>query len=143
MSINTLYVQGKLRLSGVVNSVPMAGLKHLSIGLLPISREHKITVASSPLPQSQQCPECKTDLGAAHDMYCRFAVCDHCGYHFVRSASDRIEHLADTGSFRTIGHPIQPVDFLGFVDEFPYSTKLISGQNKLASVMLFSSVAVV
>ena len=130
MSINTLFAQGKLRLSGVFNSVSVAGLKHLYIGLLPISREQKIIGASRSLPQSQQCPECKTDLGAANDVYCRFAVCDHCGYHFVWSASDRIEHLADTGSFRPIGHPIQPVDFLGFVDELPYSTKLISGQKK-------------
>ncbi len=86
MSIPTLFAQGKLRLSGVFNSVSVAGLQHLYIGLFP--------------------------------------------YHFVWSASNRIEHLADPGSFKPIGRPIQPVDFLGFVDEYPYPTKLISGQKQ-------------
>ena len=130
MSITTLFAQGKLRLSGVFNSVSVAGLQHLYLGLLPISREPKIIVASRPLPQSQQCPECKADLGDANEVYCRIAVCDHCDYHFVWSASNRIEHLADPGSFKPIGRPIQPVDFLGFVDEYPYPTKLISGQKQ-------------
>jgi len=130
MSITTLFAQGKLRLSGVFNSVSVAGLQHLYIGLFPMAREQKITVASRPLPQPQQCPECKTELGAANEVYSRIAVCDHCGYHFVWSASNRVEHLADPGSFKPIGRPIQPVDFLGFVDEYPYSTKLISVQKQ-------------
>src|SRR5260370_20939241 len=130
MSITTLFAQGKLRLSGVFNSVSVAGLQHLYIGLFPMAREQKITVASSPLPQPQQCPDCKAELGAANEVYSRIAVCDHCSYHFVWSASNRIQHLADPGSFKPIGRPIQPVDFLGFVDEYPYSTKLISGQKQ-------------
>jgi acetyl-CoA carboxylase carboxyl transferase subunit beta len=63
-------------------------------------------------------------------MYSRIAVCDHCGYHFVWSASNRVEHLADPGSFRPIGRPILPLDFLEFVDEHPYSAKLLSSQKK-------------
>jgi acetyl-CoA carboxylase carboxyl transferase subunit beta len=69
-------------------------------------------------------------LEATSELYSRIAVCDHCGYHFVWSASKRVEHLADPGSFKPIGRHIQPVDFLGFVDEHPYSAKLLSSQQQ-------------
>src|SRR5258706_5573063 len=130
MSITKTFAQGKLRLPAVLNSVAVAGLEHLYNGLVPMARETKVTVASRPLPQPQQCPECKTELAAANELYSRIAVCDHCGYHFVWSAFNRIEHLADPHSFRSIGRHIQPVDFLGFVDEHLYSAKLISEQQQ-------------
>ena len=130
MSITKAFAQGKLRLSGALNSVSVASQQHLYHGFFPMAHETKITGASRPLPQPQQCPECKTELGAANEVYSRIAVCDHCGYHFVWSASDRVEHLADVGSFRTIGRDIQPIDFLAFDDEHSYSTKLILGQKQ-------------
>ena len=130
MTIARLFVQGKLRLSDVLNSVAMADMQHLYHGLFPLAHETRVTLASTSLPQSQQCPECKTELGAANELYSRIAVCDHCGHHFVWSAFNRIEHLADPHSFRSIGRHIQPVDFLGFVDEHLYSAKLISEQQQ-------------
>jgi acyl-CoA carboxylase subunit beta len=130
VSITTTFAQGKLRLSGMLNSISVAGLQHLYKGLFPMTRETTITVASSPPLQPQQCPECKTQLGAANEMYSRIAVCDHCGYHFVWSAFNRIEHLAEPGSFRPLGRHIQPMDFLGFVDDHPYARKLISDQKQ-------------
>ncbi len=114
----------------MLNSVSMISLRHLYKGLFPMAIEAKFALASRPLTQPQACPECKTELGAANEVYSRIAVCDHCGYHFVWSASNRVEHLADPGSFRLIGRSIQPVDFLGFVDEHPYTTKLISDQKQ-------------
>jgi acyl-CoA carboxylase subunit beta len=128
MSITRTFAREKL--TGVFNSVFVAGLLHLYYSLFPMAHETKITVASRPLPHPQQCPECKTELGAANELYCRVAVCDHCGYHFIWSASNRVEHLSDPGSFRPIGRDIQPIDFLGFVDEPSYATKLISGQKQ-------------
>jgi acetyl-CoA carboxylase beta subunit len=128
MSLITTFAQEKLKLPGVFNSVSMAGLQRLYKGLLSVAHEKKIAVASRPLPQPQQCPECKNELGAANVVYSRIAVCDHCGYHFVWSAHKRVEHLADPGTFRLIGHAIQPVDFLGFVDEQSYTQKLIASQ---------------
>src|ERR1700676_3620405 len=86
MSITTTFAQGKLKLAGVLNSVSMAGLRHLYNSLFSLVCDTKITVASSvpdasvTLSQPQQCPECKTDLGAANELYSRIAVCDHCGY---------------------------------------------------------------
>src|SRR5260370_3734518 len=108
----------------------MIGLRLLYKGLFPMAIEAKIALASRPLTQPQACPECKTELGAANEVYSRIAVCDHCGYHLVWSASNRVELLVDPGSFRPIGRRIQPMDFLGFVDEHPYATKLISDQKE-------------
>ena len=53
MSMIRIFAQRKLRLSGVLNSVPMAGLQHLDKGLFPMAREAKITIASRPLPQKK------------------------------------------------------------------------------------------
>src|SRR5262249_38678604 len=117
MSIAKAFAQGKLRLPGVLNSVSVAGMQYLHHGLFPMVRETKLTVASRPLPQPQQCPGCMAELGAANELYSRIAVCDYCGYHFIWSAFNRVEHLADPGSFKPIGRGIQPLDFLGFVDE--------------------------
>jgi acetyl-CoA carboxylase carboxyl transferase beta subunit/acetyl-CoA carboxylase carboxyl transferase alpha subunit len=128
MSLTTILAQGKLMLSSMLNALSLAGLHHLYQSLFSLVDQSKITGASSPL--LQQCPECKTGLGAANELYNSIAVCDHCGYYFVWSASDRVRHLADPGTFRPIGRPLQPVDFLGFVDEHPYASKLISGQKQ-------------
>src|ERR1700730_7380110 len=99
MSITKTSAQGKLRLPGVLNSLSVAGLRHLYNGLFPMAYETKVTRASVTLPQPQQCPECMAVLGAASELYSRIVVCDHCGYHFVWSASNRVEHLVDAGSF--------------------------------------------
>ena len=130
MSMTTTFALGKLRLPAMLNSVSMAGLQRLYKGLFSMARETKITMASRSLPQPQQCPGCMAELGAANELYSRIAVCDHCGYHFTWSAFNRVEHLADPGSFKPIGRRIQPLDFLGFVDEHPYATKLIAGQKQ-------------
>jgi acetyl-CoA carboxylase carboxyl transferase beta subunit/acetyl-CoA carboxylase carboxyl transferase alpha subunit len=127
MPITKTFAQGRLRLSDVLASVSRASLLRLNNNFFPKACGTKFALASRPLLQPQQCPDCKTELGTTHELYSRIAVCDHCGYHFVWSASNRIEHLADPGSFRPIGRDIQPIDFLGFVDETSYSSKLLSG----------------
>ena len=131
MSINHIPCSRKIE---IVRRVQLSFLwldcASVHMGLSQFQASKKSRLPPDLCLQSQQCPECKTDLGAANELYCSIAVCDHCGYHFVWSASDRIEHLADPGSFRPIRSSIQPVDFLGFVDELPYSMKLISGQKQ-------------
>lgn len=130
MPITTTFALGKLRLTAILNSVSMSGLQRLDKGLFPTALRIPTTMASGSLSQPQQCPECKAELGAASELYSHLAVCDHCGYHFAWSAFNRVEHLADPGSFKPVGRRIQPVDFLGFVDKHPYATKLIEGQKR-------------
>lgn len=72
----------------------------------------------------QVCPECHTEQEAADGVYQRFAVCAHCGYHFVWSARARIEQLADPDTFQPIGRAIYPLDFLGFMGDVSYAVKL-------------------
>ena len=130
MPITTTFVRGKLRLSDVLNSVSIVSLRHLYMGLFSMTHETTITGTAKLLSRPQQCPECKAELGVADEEYSRIAVCDHCGYHFVWSAANRVAHLADAGSFRSIGRDIHPLDFLGFDNEHSYSAKLISGQKQ-------------
>ncbi|HEU0002708.1 MAG TPA: acetyl-CoA carboxylase carboxyltransferase subunit alpha/beta [Ktedonobacteraceae bacterium] len=130
MPITTTFAQGKSRLSGVLNSLSMVGLRHLHMSLFAMIRETKITVAASLLPWPQQCPVCRAELGVSDETYSRIAVCDHCGHHLVWSAANRAAHLADAGSFRSISRDIQPLDFLGFDDERSYAAKLASSQKQ-------------
>ena len=51
-------------------------------------------------------------------------VCPHCGHHFDLTAPQRIEMLADEGSFAEIDAGIEPRDPLGFVAAKPYAASL-------------------
>src|SRR5260370_1714342 len=81
-----------------------------------MAREQKNMVASRPLPQPQQCPECKTELGSANEAYSRIAVCDHCVYPFVWSAFNRVEHRADPSTSSPVSRRIPPTASLAFSD---------------------------
>src|SRR5579859_375961 len=128
MSLTTVFARSKLMVSEMLNALSLAGLHQLYQSLFSLLAQSEMAGASGPL--FQQCPQCKTELGAAHELYARLAVCDHCGYHFVWSASARVKHLADPGSFKSIGRPLESMDFLGFVDEQPYALKLVSGRKQ-------------
>jgi acetyl-CoA carboxylase carboxyl transferase beta subunit/acetyl-CoA carboxylase carboxyl transferase alpha subunit len=124
MSINKTFAQTQLKLSSALHSLTVPDLPHLHTDLFPMTLRAKLLAASNSLPPSQQCPRCKAELGAANKIYSQIAVCDFCGYHFVCPAFKRIAHLADTDSFHSIGHAIEPVDFLHFTDKQPYSVRL-------------------
>lgn len=57
-------------------------------------------------------------------------VCRHCGHHFVVTAPERIEQLADEGSFREIDARMTAADPLGFVAAKPYLQSLESAKAK-------------
>ena len=119
-----------MRQFDVFNSASLVHVQQLYHHLFSKAFETEVSSTSSILPQSQICPECKMELGAGNELYSRFAVCDYCGHHLVWSAFNRVEQLADAGTFRTIGHHIQSIDFLGFVDQHSYSIKLLQNQQK-------------
>lgn len=108
----------------------LANLQQLSTRLFPQAIEKKIAGVSHLLPQAYHCPECQTELSAGNPLYNRFAVCDYCGHHLVWSAFSRIDHMTTPGTFKPIGRRIQSIDFLGFVDQHPYSVKLHENQQK-------------
>lgn len=130
MSKTSRFMQVKLRLPDKLGSLPLAGLHSLYNSRFMNARKQKVTTPFTESPQPQVCPACQSALGLTNELYSHTAICDYCGYHFVWSARNRIEHLADAGSFRPVGRRIQPVDFLGFVDEQPYFAKLIASQKQ-------------
>ena len=113
-----------------LNIAWLSDLQQLSRRFFPSTIEKKITGTSNLLSQTQQCPACKMELGAGNKLYSHFAVCDYCGHHLVWSAFNRVEHMADLGTFKPVGRHIQSIDFLGFADWHPYSVKLRENQQK-------------
>lgn len=58
------------------------------------------------------------------------SVCPECGFHNTVSARKRVEITADPGTFVEHFSDLQPSDRLGFVDNIPYSEKILKAQEK-------------
>ncbi|WP_124726920.1 acetyl-CoA carboxylase, carboxyltransferase subunit beta [Staphylospora marina] len=70
----------------------------------------------------QKCPKCGTIL-LTKELEKNLKVCKSCGHHFPLSAPERIDSLADPGSFVELDRDLMSVDPLSFPD---YSKKLKS-----------------
>jgi len=57
-------------------------------------------------------------------------VCPQCGHHFPLSARERIEQLADAGSFAEEDGELRSADPLGFFDLRPYAERLAEAELK-------------
>lgn len=57
-------------------------------------------------------------------------VCRSCGHHMALTAPERIEMLADEGSFAEIDHDLRPADPLGFTAVKSYTDSLAAGREK-------------
>ncbi len=57
-------------------------------------------------------------------------VCRHCGHHLAMTAPQRIESLADEGSFEETEKGLTPVDPLSFAAAKPYTESLASAREK-------------
>jgi acetyl-CoA carboxylase carboxyl transferase subunit beta len=57
-------------------------------------------------------------------------VCPQCGHHFPLTARDRIDQLADTGSFAEEDGELRSADPLGFFDLRPYTERLAEAELK-------------
>jgi acetyl-CoA carboxylase carboxyl transferase beta subunit len=55
-------------------------------------------------------------------------VCPHCGHHFPVRARDRIDQLADPGSFMEEDAELRSADPLGFFDLRPYTERLAEAE---------------
>lgn len=61
----------------------------------------------------RKCPDCSKTLYQG-DVVKSHSVCPHCGHHFALIARDRIDMLADEGSFKETEAGIASLDPLGF-----------------------------
>jgi len=74
-----------------------------------------------------KCPTCSTML-FNKQLEKNLRVCMTCGHHFRLSASARLDHLLDPGSWSERDAGLQSVDALGFVDQKPYPDRLAAAQ---------------
>lgn len=73
-----------------------------------------------------KCDNCK-EIIYRKEVEKNLKVCPKCDYHFRISASERLPHLVDEGSFVEVEDGLSPRDFLGFKD---YKDKLKSSRKK-------------
>ena len=76
-----------------------------------------------------KCPECNA-LMYYKEVKNRHNVCPKCGYHFRIGAKERIELLADEGTFVEYDANLEPVDPLKFVDKKSYKKRIDEGRKK-------------
>lgn len=68
------------------------------------------------------CFSCR-ELLYTRDLRANLHVCPKCQYHFRIGAEQRLEQLADEGSFVEIDHNLFPTDPLSFTDTDPYPVR--------------------
>jgi acetyl-CoA carboxylase carboxyl transferase subunit beta len=96
---------------------------------IDVSIEHK---GARPLTETRHpntCPSCGSHY-RADELEQSLAVCPQCGHHFPLSARERIEQLADPGSFSEEDADLRSADPLGFFDLRPYAERLAEAELK-------------
>jgi acetyl-CoA carboxylase carboxyl transferase beta subunit len=73
------------------------------------------------------CPTCGSHY-RDDELASTLRVCPHCGHHFPIRARDRIEQLADPGSFVEEDADLRSADPLGFFDLRPYTERLAEAE---------------
>lgn len=76
-----------------------------------------------------QCFQCR-ELLYTRDLRSNLHVCPKCQYHFRVGAEERIEQLADPGTFVELSANLASADPLGFVDSEPYPKRLIEAERR-------------
>ena len=69
------------------------------------------------------CPVCKSHY-REDELRAVLRVCTVCGHHFPVGAEERVEQLADPGSFHQLGEGLRSADPLAFTDLRPYTERL-------------------
>jgi acetyl-CoA carboxylase carboxyl transferase subunit beta len=76
-----------------------------------------------------KCSGC-TELIHATELAKHLNCCPKCDYHYRLTLQQRVELLADEGTYEELFTEIKPVDSLAFVDTEPYKTRLAAAQKK-------------
>jgi acetyl-CoA carboxylase carboxyl transferase subunit beta len=89
------------------------------------------SAAGSDLPDGVwvKCEGCKRTIYEG-ELVQSLRVCPTCGFHFDLTAPQRIELLADEGSFAEIDSDLTPCDPLEFAAAKPYATQLVAAADK-------------
>ncbi len=76
-----------------------------------------------------KCSGC-TELIHATELTKHLNCCPKCDYHYRLTLAQRIELLADEGTYEELFTEIKPLDSLDFVDTEPYKVRLAAAQKK-------------
>ena len=75
------------------------------------------------------CLVCEETLSAS-DVYAQFRVCPRCRFHYSMTARERIDSLADPGSFREFNNSVISLDPLSFSSRDSYKRRLFRDQRR-------------
>jgi acetyl-CoA carboxylase carboxyl transferase subunit beta len=97
---------------------------------IDVSIEHKgAAPADDGRKHPNTCPSCGSHY-RDDELERNQSVCTQCGHHFPLSARERIEQLADAGSFVEEDGELRSADALGFFDLRPYTERLAEAELK-------------
>jgi acetyl-CoA carboxylase carboxyl transferase subunit beta len=96
---------------------------------IDVSIEHKGAQPTVERSHPNTCPSCGSHY-REDELEKNLAVCPQCGHHFPLSARERIEQLADPGSFQEEDADLRSADPLGFFDLRPYAERLAEAELK-------------
>ncbi len=74
-----------------------------------------------------KCPECG-QVVYRKDLISNASVCNNCGHHNRIDSKERIDVIADPGSFTSLDNDLSPIDPLGFKDRRAYADRLKESQ---------------
>ena len=81
------------------------------------------------LAERDACLVCEASL-VDSDLFAQYRVCPRCRFHYSMTARERIDSLADRGTFREINRSVTSLDPLSFSSRVPYKQRLFSDQRR-------------
>jgi acetyl-CoA carboxylase carboxyl transferase subunit beta len=94
---------------------------------IDVSIEHKQAPEPPPKKHPNTCPGCGSHY-RDDELAANFRVCPHCSHHFPVKARERIEQIADAGSFAEEAADLRSADPLGFFDLRAYNERLAEAE---------------
>ena len=81
------------------------------------------------LDEMENCLYCGVDLTSA-EIFQRYRICPRCGFHYLLPAYERIELLADSGSFIEINRSLASLDPISFTGGGSYKKRVQDAQKR-------------
>ena len=81
------------------------------------------------LDEMENCLYCGVDLTSA-EIFQRYRICPQCGFHYLLPAYERIELLADSGSFIEINRSLASLDPISFSGGGSYKKRVLDAQKR-------------
>jgi acetyl-CoA carboxylase carboxyl transferase alpha subunit/acetyl-CoA carboxylase carboxyl transferase beta subunit len=81
------------------------------------------------MPEAERCPECAAET-PREALRATLWRCPQCGWYFPMPALERIQMLADPGSFTELARSLVSVDPLRFVDQRAYRARLLEARRQ-------------